>query len=118
MEYKDCFLAQADEEIKEIYETNIKSGNFLSFSKTEEDNLIPYTTYSIKGHLEYSNDMDTRVHFHCIVNGLQNTTLQSPITFNSKILKSNSDDEDDIKPTPEIKLTPAKSMDNKPDEKP
>eukprot|EP00957_Ditylum_brightwellii_P198543 15131721-Ditylum_brightwellii.AAC.1 len=76
MEYKDCFLAQADEEIKEIYDNSIKSGNFLSFFKTEEDNLIPCTAYSIKGHLEYSNAMEKQVHFHYIVNGLQNITLQ------------------------------------------
>eukprot|EP00957_Ditylum_brightwellii_P176147 13412530-Ditylum_brightwellii.AAC.1 len=58
IDHKESFLTQVDEEIKEIYDTNIKLGNFLSFFKADKDNMIPCTAYSIKRHLEYSNDMD------------------------------------------------------------
>eukprot|EP00957_Ditylum_brightwellii_P154667 11771985-Ditylum_brightwellii.AAC.1 len=84
----------------------------------EEDSIIPCTAYIIKGNLEYSNDMEKQVHFHYIVNGLQNFTLQSPLTSNPKMLKSNYDNKAGIKPTPETKPTPVTSIDSKPDEKP
>eukprot|EP00957_Ditylum_brightwellii_P193422 14728035-Ditylum_brightwellii.AAC.1 len=108
MDYKESFLAQEDEHFKELYGTNIKLGNFLNFFKTEEGNesMILCTECNIKGHLEYCHNMDKQAYFHYIVNGLQHLTLQSSITSNSEILKSNCNDEDDIKPAPAIKPNP------------
>eukprot|EP00957_Ditylum_brightwellii_P206374 15348096-Ditylum_brightwellii.AAC.1 len=113
MAYKESFLAQENKEIKELYGIDIKLGNFLSFFKTEEgdNNMIQCTEYNIERHLDFCHNMGKQVDIHCIVNGLHHLTIQSPITSNSKILKSNTNNEDNIKPTPDIKPNPVTSKD-------
>eukprot|EP00957_Ditylum_brightwellii_P004163 317043-Ditylum_brightwellii.AAC.1 len=115
MDYKDTFLAREDEKFKNLYSNNIKSGNFLSFFKTEEDNdcMILCMEYNIKGHLEYCHDMDKRVHFHYIINRIQHLTLKSPIQIisNSKKLKSTATNNDEVKTMPKMKPIPVTSSD-------
>eukprot|EP00957_Ditylum_brightwellii_P068835 5225075-Ditylum_brightwellii.AAC.1 len=111
------FLANKDEGFKNLYCNNIKSGNFLSFFKTEEDDdhMILCTEYNIEGHHTYCDNMDKRLHFHYSINGLQHITLKSTQQIISKLktLKSATTNNDKVNPMPDVKPTPVPSSDIK-----